>query len=52
MKRRLREHRKKIADEKGKPVPNMNRIRHWETEMGGFENDILKREQQLRQRRK
>ena len=51
MKQRVREHRKKIADEKEKPIPNTNRIKHWEKEIRAFENGILKREQQLKRKR-
>ena len=50
LKLRIREHRKKIADEKSYPVPNEGLIKHWEREMRAFEKDILK--QQLKRRRK
>ena len=48
MKQRVREHRMKIADEKEKPIPNTNRIKHWEKEIPAVEN--LKREQQLKRK--
>jgi len=51
LKQRVREHQKKIVDEKEKPIPNNNRIKHWEKELRAFENGILKREQQLKRRR-
>jgi len=52
LKSNIREHQQKIADEKNYPVPNEGLIKHWEREIRAFENDILKRERQLRRRRK
>jgi len=36
LKQRVREHQKKIVDEKEKPIPNNNRIKHWEKELRAF----------------
>lgn len=52
LKSQIREHQQKIADEKDKPIPNTNRIKHWENEIRAFEGGIFKREQQLKRRRR
>ena len=51
LKSNIREHQKKIANEKNKPVPDIGSIRHWEREIRTFENDIRKRERQLMRRK-
>ena len=47
LKSQIREHEKKIAEEKSYPDPNLGLIKHWEREIRTFENEIRKIERQL-----